>query len=237
MSANVDEGIQVGRTTDVLLAKARHYTNVYSTRKDCQTIKEQILEIVEDKDKYWNTLASFLHGQCSKQEYDDVMNQCLTDYRAKLLHNDLIRSILFNAHFSMIPPPGVNIVKTPTPPQPRPIQAPSQNSRNSSFSTYSASDMRHLPSINQLSSRIGILLSSRNIKVESKATGILFQELKRFIMSILENSALLVSSKGINPQENIVITHAQIMHVLNSDYRILNVVSPSLLSKYSSFLQ
>lgn len=233
MNAKESEGVQVGDTNQAALERIRRSPNIYTTRKDCQSLKDQIFRLIgpEQSEKYWNTLGLFLHGQCSKQEFDQTMNQCLFVTEAKQLHNDLIRSILFNAHFSMIPPPNVTITKSPALPQVK-LPAFSSQSPQNSFSSYSASDMRHLPSLSQLSCRVGMLLNSKNVKVENNAIKTLYIELKKFILFLLENSSDLIT-RNIETQRA-TITHAQMMYVLNSNQILSRFISPSLVSKYST---
>lgn len=232
----VTEGIQVGDSPEASLEKVKNSSGIYSNRKDAHAIREKLFKIVSDTE-YWNTFACFLHGQCSKQSFDDVMQNCLQTREAKLLHNELIRSILYNAHFSMRPPPGVEVPKPVVPAAVKKAQPPSNNPKNATFMTYTAADLRHLPSINQLSLRIGVLLNSMHLNVESKATGLLFSELKKFIMTLLENSSALLTYRGSSEQGELKITSAQVLHVLTNQQKFASIVSPSVLTKYSTTLQ
>lgn len=235
MSAKSSEGVQVGYSCQADLESIERSPNIYTTRKDCQSLKDRIFELIEaeQREKYWTTLASFLHGQCSKQEFDETMNQCLCSTETKLLHNELIRSILYNAHFSMVPPPNVTIEKHTVHLQGIvPPNLSSLGNPRNSFSSYSASDMRHLPSISQLTQRVEVLLNERNLKIEDKAIKTLFNELKKFIMFLLENSSNLIT-KNMDSQKS-VVTHAHLMYILNSDQILSRFVSPSLISKYST---
>jgi hypothetical protein len=196
-------------------------------------IKRKLLEVIGESD-YWNTLASFLHGQCSKQAFDEAMHSFLRTPEAKILHNDLIRSIIYNAHFAMSPPDDL-----PAPRPERPLhirRAVAVTPSGPSFATYTALDLRHLPSINQLSERITILIESRKIRVDSKATGVLFAQLRRFVTRLLENTVVLLSLRGSGEKKETKIMTAQLIHVLSAHADLASIVSPAILTKYSNFV-
>lgn len=230
------ESVQVGESPETSLARIKNSSNIYSHRKDCLSIKNQLLKIVQDPD-YWNTLACFLHGQCSKPSFDEKMHTYLTTAEAKVLHNDLIRSIIYNAHFSMIPPPNVNLPRPSVPAHIKRIPPMTNSQPKSNFSTYTASDLRHLPSINQLHSRIAILLNGRDFESDSKATGLIFQELKKFILFLLESSVSLLSFRGSGDPKDMTITTDQVLHVLNNNQRLAGIVSSSVITKFATVNQ
>jgi hypothetical protein len=229
------ESVQVGESEDTLRERVGNSTKIYSSRRDCHSLKARLLELVGDGD-YWNTLACFLHGQCSKQTFDETMHHYLRTSEAKLLHNELIRSILFNAHFAMTAPRDVALprVEYPAAAKRPPAAAPATAGRP--FVTYTASDLRHLPSLNQLSERIGILLDARKLRVESKAMGLIFAHLKKYILRILENSVALLSVKGGREQKEMRITTAQILHVMTTNAELASIVSPDIFTQYSNLL-
>ena len=233
------EAVQAGESPETALARIHNSSNIYSTRKDCLAIKNKLLEIVNDEE-YWNILACFIHGQCSKDNFDLKMSQFLKTTEAKILHNDLIRSIIFNAHFSMIPPPNVELPKIMPPQHVRKtVEKPGNDIQNTAhYMTYTASDLRHLPSINQLQHRIKILLSGRNLEgTESKATGIIFKELKKFILLLLESSVSLLSFRGSGDPKDMMITTDQVLHVLNNNQKLAGIVSSSVMTKFSTTTQ
>ena len=236
MSKLATEGVQVGESAETCEARVANSAKIYTVRKDCQALKDQLLGVVKDPTEYWNTLARFLHGQCSKKAFDETMQGCLTTVEAKLLHNELIRSIIYNAHFTMIPPPNVTPPKPECPPHVRKVPPAGVQSQNASFMTYTASDMRHLPSLNQLSERIGILLNSRKISIESKAAALVFTNVKRYVMLILEGCVELVAVRKPDERTDVKITTDQVMHVLKMHSDLGSIVSPAVMSKYSNAL-
>jgi hypothetical protein len=76
---------------------------VYSTRKPLDALKFDLLQRVNNP-LYWRTFRDFLSGHCQRDDFDSVMNACLTTNELKHMHNQLIRAILFNAHFSRVLP-------------------------------------------------------------------------------------------------------------------------------------
>lgn len=236
MSRLATEGVQVGESTETCEARVANSSKIYTVRKDCQSLKERLLQIVTEPDEYWNTLARFLHGQCSKKLFDETMQKCLATTEAKLLHNELIRSIIYNAHFTMIPPPNVTPPKPECPPHVRKAAPTGTQSQNASFMTYTASDMRHLPSVNQLSERMGILLGPRKIAIESKAAGLVFGHVKRYVMLLLEGCVELSAVKKLDERADVKITTEQVMHVLQMQSDLGSIVSPAVMTKYSNAL-
>lgn len=192
-------------------------------RKDSLKIKSRLLKLVNDPN-YWIILSQFLKGECSKQTYDEAMDVFLQTNEARLLHNDFIRSILFNAHFSPTPPPGI-----PMPQKKLPehltlnLNKKHHRIKRRMFSSYSSADLGHIPSIEQLSSRVAQLTS---IKVENSAISLLFDELTHYILMVLK------MCKDSIPQfadkSEIIISASQIMNVLSA-YKELDFKNRSKL--------
>jgi hypothetical protein len=134
----------------------------------------------------------------------------------------------------MSPPANVTIPRTELPQHIRKAGLAPPSTPATSFMTYTAADLRHLPSITQLSERLDILLSSRKIRVESKAAAILFGHLKRYIVTLLESSVALLSVRHDGSRREVRITTSQIMHVLRANGGLVSVVSPAVLTKYSN---
>ena len=226
-----DAGVQAGECQEQLKERVKNSAAIYSRRKDCIAIKEKLQALVTDKD-YWQTLASFIHGQCSKIKYDEIMARCLPTNEMKILHNELIRSIIFNAHFSMMPPPGVEIPHPKSPIRPAKAPTPVSQVKTASFMTFTAADLHHLPSINQLGSRIGVLIHSDKYKYEPKATSAILTELKKFIKQILAKSLELSEADDVrvNGHAHICVEHVQ--QVLKMNSQLATVLSPSVISKF-----
>jgi hypothetical protein len=230
-----NESVQVGESSGTLHERVSNSSRIYSTRKDCQDLKDRISAQVNDPD-YWNIFASFLHGQCSKQTFDERMDVFLKTTELKLLHNELLRAIIYNAHFAMTPPLNVPIPRTEPPDHVRKVTLPT--STGTSFMTFTAADLRHLPSISQLTERIEILLTPRKIRLdsslESQATALIFAQLKKFVLRILENCVTMLAVGPTGERGAIRITPDQILHVLRANEELVSVVSPAVLTKYST---
>lgn len=229
------EGVQVGDAGEGCVERVANSGKIYTARKDCQALKTRLLSIVDDSSMYWETFARFVHGQCSKQTFDDTMQACLKTTEAKILHNELIRSVIYNAHFAMLPPPNMTTPKVECPVQVRRDTASaSPSTASASFMTYAASDLRHLPSVNQLSKRISIILSSRKMNIEGKALGIIFTHLKRYVMLLLEGSAELLAVRRPDERGEMRISTIQVMHILQTHGGLSSMVSPAVMAKYSN---
>lgn len=234
MSGELDDaGVQVGECPDHLKERVKNSASIYSLRKDSVQIKQQLLDLIakDQQQDYWSTLASFIHGQCSKTRFDEIMERCLQTNEAKIMHNELIRSIIYNAHFSMLPPPNVEIphakatVRASKPPM------PVQQIKNQNFMTFTAADLHHLPSINQLTKRVGVVIQDAKLSIDSKAVNEILTELKKFVCQILYKSLELAASEGpANGHNHITVDHVQ--QVLKMNSNISNVISPSVISKF-----
>lgn len=192
-------------------------------RKDVLNIKARLLSLIKNPE-YWIVLSQFLKGECSKQKYDETMNFHLITNEARLLHNDFIRAILFNAHFSPTPPPGIPIPQKKLPDH----IILNQNKKHHKitkkmFSSYSSADLGHIPSIEQLSSRVAQLTP---IKVENSAISLLFDELNHFILMVLKMCT--DSLPEFSDNSGIIISAGQIINVL-STYKELDFKTRSKL--------
>ena len=189
----VTESVQVNSGAEELQRRTQTSGQIYSTRKDILGIKARLLELVSNRE-YWPTLSKFVNGECSKVKYDEVMSVCLQTNEMRILHNELIRSIIFNAHFSTIPPPGIFPPKETTQETKKPLSP----SSNRTFLTYAAGDMGHLHTHHQLSERVALLLQQRHIRMESNALMILLIESRRYVSTILGRSVELASAGRVS---------------------------------------
>jgi hypothetical protein len=166
------QAVQFGVSPSRRQEAYRNSAKIYTQRKDVLRVKSQLWELVPDDD-YWTTLSLFVHGKCTKAHFDETMNLYLTTNRARVLHNEFIRSIIFNAHFSTIPPPGVALAAPPLPDQVANQRNRLPLSKLPALSNFSAADLHHLPSIEQLARRVGILLASKEMRMDDTAVQML----------------------------------------------------------------
>ena len=223
-------GVQAG-SSELIKVKPNQLCS-YS-RINTLLIKKELEKQITSPD-YWDTLRAFIYTPCSRQAFEEKINRYLPTPEGKKLHNQLISAIIYNAHFSTSPPPNVEIPEyIPPKPVPRPI--PKNISKNpTSNITFSAAELRHLPSISQLSQHFDFLLKTNNIQLEipPKIKHKTFTELKKFILKILKDSSSLLTLNGYN-QPNPKITTEQIIYVIHSIPSISSIVSSSVITKYS----
>lgn len=180
-------------------------------RKDVLNLKSRLLNHVKNPD-YWKILSQFLKGECSKQKYDEAMDIYLQTNEARLLHNDFIRAILFNAHYSPIPPPGIPIPQKKLPDHIKlNLNKKHYKIKKKMLNSYSSVDLGHIPSIEQLSSRVSQLTS---IKVDNSAISLLFDELNNYILMVLK--ICTESVPEISNQSNVTISANHIINVMSS---------------------
>jgi hypothetical protein len=225
------EGVQAGESEDALQERVRNSTSIYSTRRDLLSLKDRLFDLVEDPE-YWNCLACFLHGQCSKPQFDEAMRGYLRTNEVKLLHNELIRSIIFNAHFAMRPPTNVTLPPLAPPPTPKRPSAATSARLERTLVTNTAGDLRHLPSAGQLSERMGVLLGSKKLGIDKRAAVLLFAQMKRYALHLLQRSCAFVNVKGERRRDT-RITAQQLLHVVSWNRELASVISPAVFTKYA----
>lgn len=203
---------------------------IYNKRKDIIKIRERLQNLVTSP-KYWITLATYIHGGCSKEKFDEEMAIYLPNNESKILHNELIRSILFNAHFSTCPPPGYVLHgRSSIHQKPKNKKVLNLNIRSGemkSFHSFSAVNLRHIPTIIQLSSRLS---QSRNIIIDNDALNLLFLELKQYILSLLQQSVSL-SIKNTQNSDSMIIHPTIVLHALKMNPKFSSILTPSTISK------
>jgi hypothetical protein len=190
-------------------------------------LKERLFQLV-DPEEYWTILSLFIYGECPKQRFDEMVALRLTTNEARIFHNELIRSIIFNAHFSTIPPPNATFpghklpdyvaAQNHRPPTTRPVRLVS----------YNAVDLRHLPSGDQLAKRITLMLAAKNIGVDESAVRFLFAKVKQFLLAVLKQAVQL----RVAGCRGDLVTEAHIAHVLRANGPLAAAVTPSTLAKF-----
>lgn len=129
---------------------------IYGTRKNVDEIRNALMEELGDTTEYWSVLGSFIHGQCSKDKFDKMVRDELGTNELRHLHNSLLRAIMFNAHFSCIPPPNYQ----PSAPPVRShssLRNPPDARQPVTLSVCTAADLRRLPEAGELRQRIRML--------------------------------------------------------------------------------
>ncbi|KAK8893221.1 hypothetical protein M9Y10_021637 [Tritrichomonas musculus] len=208
---------------------------IYNNRKDVCAIKNKILKEVKNPE-YWATLVAFLHKEVSKEDFDKKMERLLFTNELRLLHNEMIRAILFNAHFSSIPPPGVvisqrkpEIVERAMPPMPKP--------GNSDFKTFTVNELTHLPSVIQLHERIRFILymNSAKLKLDKDVANTLQENLFLFIFQILQE-CLSLANPNFSLSESARIQPRHLIEIYYSGSSLSKILSNEIITKYTSLL-
>jgi hypothetical protein len=213
------------------LEALRNSGQIYTKRKDVLGIKARLLELVSDED-YWTTLALYIHGECPKWRFDETMDLYLTTNRARILHNEFIRSIIFNAHFSCVAPPNIWLPARPIPEHVAAQRHRLPPTRLPSFTSFCAADLGHLPSAEQLSKRILLIIAGKNLRIDPAAVPILFTTLKHYLILLLQNCLELVV-RNCDAGQAVVVRSVHIGYALRSNATIASVVSPQLFAKFS----
>lgn len=229
------ESVQVTSDLEASLNALKPAANFYSHRKNVGEIRQKLQEIVPEQ-QYWKTFALFAHGMCSKPQFDHVMNKYLITDEAKYLHNELLRRIIFNAHFSRIPPPDVPITRFI---KPKPVAPPIKPFGHDPkvevfhFKPATAFDLGYIPSVKDLGFRVSQLLEYHKINADQEAIQQIYYELRRYIIKLLKKSYEMISPSP-NYMEPKTITTQNVLYILKSNEIISSIVSFSVISKYSS---
>lgn len=226
------KGSQVNTCSSFTQQQLNKSGEIYSKRKDINQIKANLQKLVSSQE-YWSTLAKFIHGGCSKQNFDEAMATYLPNHKSRKLHNELIRAILFNAHFSAIPPPEYanfdrKQIITKDRKQRQILNASPNIGEMRSYHSLSSADLRHIPTIIQLSSRLS---QTKNIQVDDDALTLLFLELKKYILTILQQSVSLSNKSFMNSNTTIILP-ATVLHVIKMNPNLSSILTPSTISKF-----
>lgn len=188
--------------------------------------------------EYFCILSKFLYGSYSKSSYDSAMQHYLQTNEAKNLHNQFLRTILFNAHFAGSAPPNVQvpppkkIIKEETTPT-KLIGMNKKNALSYAFHTYTAADMRHLPSIEQMMKRVDVILKSKkyNINVSDEAAKEIILSLRVYLTKMFSQCLRLRNSRFDLTSRN-KLSLELVLFILKNEKINAGLVSPSLMAKY-----
>jgi hypothetical protein len=209
--------------------KGTHYG-----RRDILRMKQDLMRLVSNED-YWPTFRDFVSGRCPRATFDIVMRESLLTVQAKRLHNELIRAILQNAHFSSIPPPGVTVPSIAVPVHKGTKKCPlkSKSIDMSVFQSFTASDFGLLPGSEQLKSRVGAILKRRRIhlNVPSRTVGEVKRHLLRFILLLLSDCLDLLKKPTLKDPYR-VIKLDKVMQLMTKSQKYCGTVSDEVLLCY-----
>lgn len=252
-----DSSIQVGIPIKKITQPVKKPGNIYQNRRDCLALKKRLMKYV-NQEEYTKTLVAYFHGVISKTVYDEKMKLILNHPFAKILHNQLMRSILFNAHFSMEQPPNIsdlfskstknsneksfNNEINPLHPQIS-VQVHNIKPILSLFNSLTASDLRKIPSQNQFSLRIeNIAFEKKLTAVDPQSVEMIYYELKKYLLLLLHFGVNIQRKKQQTDNSHepilsdITINAGEILQIVKTNDYFSSIVSMSLLSRYSSLL-
>lgn len=216
-------------------------------RRDCSAIKEALIKRI-NAEEYINTLNNFFQGNCSKEQFDKKMRTILNTTKARLLHNMLMSSIIYNAHFSVSPPQNISCPTASELKDPELVEFQPADKTESSQSLESLVDY-HLPSIEQLSSRIKTMILEMGIdSVDFQAVQLIYKSVLSFVMLILSNSIEFTKEISLNNSdeqnlnqnqekekdmfEPISIKFQNVLQVIESNHQFSDIADAEVISKY-----
>lgn len=198
-------------------------SSVYS-RRDVLGIRQKINDLIPGKDVYWKVLSLYIHGMCSKEKFDMMIKEQLQSDELRFLHNELLRAILFNAHFSPCPPPNIKLparINLPVPEtKSHPVAAKISVNH---CKVYTAAFLGRLLSRKELGVRIEQLLNNKMSKVDPRVPDLLMHLLLSYITSILRKTRTRIHGQGTTTK----ITVEQIIRISGGN------LCPLLIAKYS----
>jgi len=203
--------------------------DIYLSRKDVIAIKSELMELIPN-DEYWRVIKMFVYGKCSKQYFDEIVLKYLTTKRARKLHNNFFKSILFNSHFSSIPPPNIRIN-----PQKRGSlshQEKAKPTRVLEFNANGFADLLRLPSFSILSHKISQMLQKIGQNAQDDAIQVIHHELYQFVIHLLLKCLDFVDKTKNYPRK----VQIQVKHLdaaISSTQQVSAFLSSGMLSKIS----
>jgi hypothetical protein len=203
----------------------------YKRRHDVEQLRARLESSVHDFGEYTTVLARFIHGRCLRPEFDEMVQAQLNTPELRALHNEFLRAILHNAHFSIAPPPNVPRwaparVTRPAPPVRRPRRDPIP------FASITAIDLRRLPLAPELERRMAALVKLKGeLAVDAQAARAVLKCLQVVVALLLRQSCQL-QTRGLTAGARPRVTVEQLLHATQTS-GISSVMSPMVVTKYS----
>lgn len=211
------------RSTQYVRAPAASLTPpVCAPRRDVLALKARLLATVEF-DEYWPTLTKFLRGEMGKAEYDALMQRCLRNDEARALHNELIRSLIFNARFAAAPPPGMR-VSAPAPPHP--VAHYDRRAQR-----LLAADCGCVPGLPSLMLRVERALASHRMRADSGAVVCVHLSVLGLVCGVLRRSVALLRADS-TADRSVTVGTEQILTVVNSNCGMRGCVCDRTFEKF-----
>lgn len=199
------------------------HRSIYTQRRDVLSLKARLLNKIQCDD-YWPTLTKFLRGEISKQEYDSLIQKYLYDNESRSLHNEFIRSLIFNARFSTIPPPGMKIPVSSTP---RAFDV----KYDSRMQKLLVADIGCMPNLQMMSLRIERKIMEKKIKMDRKVALNIYFYVFDFLLYVLKKSVQLLKVNDDN-NTNPVVKTEQILTIIHSNDKLIDFISNRTFEKF-----
>lgn len=234
MSSNfTSTDIQVSINPSPVLKSFQSAGNIYMTRKDIPAIRDQLQILIPDKE-YWKAFALYIHGKCSRDKFDKIIAEYLISDELKNLHNELLRRIIFNAHFSCIPPPGISIPKShKNNINPSSNHDVRRHPKPLTLNLCTAYDLGFIPSVKELSIRLAQLLSRHQINADQEAVKSIYLALRNYISILLKRSYEIAYPSPSCMGGKTISTH-DLLYALQSNEKLSSTLSFAVITKYSS---
>lgn len=193
-------------------------------RIDTLKIKDELKKRISDEN-YWILLKSYLNGKTKHEIFEDSIVKYLDDDRSRHLHNQLIKAILYNAHFSRVPPPGITL--------PRIIKSRSESGSDSTSNRFNQSCdyvpmIRCIPSLSDLSQTIKEAFIKSSLEVDDEAILSIYNEMHVFLTNLLRESII---NSFRNKSGNICINKNSLITAIETSV-LKSMISKHIFSKY-----
>jgi hypothetical protein len=218
---------QTGPPTPLTLAYLSSFGSCYHTRRDVLHTRALLESSLSDFPRYLNVLALFLHGLCGRDDFDAMVQTQLVSDQLCALHNEFLRSILHNAHFSMVRPPNVTISKRSLPEPPAGVPSGFRVPERP-WVLLTAADLRRLPTRREIVERLRRLPPP---VVEEGAAALVCSAVRQFARMVLQ-SACGLQPRGLTARDRPRIHAEQLLFVCRHG-GLDRVISPSVIIKYS----
>ena len=226
-------GSQTDKTDEFPHKQINKCREIYTQRKDINDIKSQLEKFVRNTD-YWSIVSKFIYGELTKPAFDEAMQMYLPNKTAKKLHNQLIRMILFNAHYSTVPPPNTDLSIYRAKPKDTTLLIDQlskiQNygvKKSKTVRSYLSIDLKHIPSLYQLKIR----LANNNISIDENGLHALFAGIKMCV-SLLLTKSISMSIKGNPNSPSRTISPHTVLYVLNKNPALKSMLSSTIIAKW-----
>jgi hypothetical protein len=205
--------------------------DLYSTRRDLPALKARLLELARNPDCYWRHFRAFLGGTVDRAAFTRALQRYLPSEEARQLHNELVRAVLHNAHFSTLPPPAIALPPAALPRAGAPPAPPFASALSHGLPPLCAADLRRLPTAAELASRMRLLGPAPQMAPPGdESARMVCAAAHAFVARLLARA--LTAEPGPGQPRRPGVALAQLVAVLRSDAALGRIPSEVLFHKY-----